>query len=106
MFGIGSRPYLWPWPKKANNLTNALQIVAKRLAISGLNVAYGLSDYPANGPFFTKVLVKPRHDGNRTIAITYNQRFRFDASETHGFYCCRQQNILECDAQCGGWTVV
>ena len=54
---------------------NSSQAVGERLAISGLNVAYALSDYPTNGPFFTDIAVTTLPDGNFTINIEYDQTF-------------------------------
>ena len=51
------------------------QIVAQRLAIAGLNVAYGMEEYPTSGPF----PVDLKEDGG-VVTFVYDQDlFMYDA---------------------------
>ena len=66
------------------------QIAAERLAIAGLNIAYGL-DFPTNGPFPVKV----EADGYK-IMITYDKDLVYLANEISGFFFCVE--LDDCDA--------
>ena len=59
------------------------QIVAQRLACSGMRVAYGNPDFPANGPFPREIDVS-----DESVLVRYDQEFTFDADETTGFQIC------------------
>ena len=85
---------------------NFCQIVGERLAIAGLNIAYGMTDLPTNGPFFTNIDIETMPDGNFSITIDYDQSFEYDSSETNGFYVCCDYDMLECDEHCGRWQLV
>lgn len=63
------------------------QLPSKRLATAGLNVAYGLKEYPTHGPF--PVLIDHNALSDRIqIDITYDQPFIWNSTETEGFYIC------------------
>jgi len=67
------------------------QIVAQRLAIAGLNVAYGMEEYPTSGPF----PVDLKEDGG-VVTFVYDQDlFMYDA-EISGFYYCPESPV-KCD---------
>ena len=60
------------------------QIVGERLAISGGNIAYGLST-PTNGPFPSDVT----QTDDQMVEVTFDQSFTYSNDETSGFwYCC------------------
>jgi len=67
------------------------QIVGERLAIAGMNVAYGDESFPTNGPFPV--------DGSLDegwYTLIYDQDLTYDDSEITGFYyCCTAYE--ECD---------
>ena len=82
------------------------QIPCKRLATAGLNVAYGMKDYPTNGPFPTAIKVEPLPDpnGRLYVEITYDQPFTWNPTETEGFYVCTISDLTNfCN---GGWQKV
>lgn len=76
------------------------QLPSKRLATAGLNVAYGLDQFPTNGPFPTLIDFTLLSEGIQ-VDILYDQSFTWDPSETSGFYMCMQS---ECDWR--GWQKV
>ena len=76
------------------------QLPSKRLATAGLNVAYGLDQFPTNGPFPTLIDFTLLSEGIQ-VDILYDQSFTWDPSETSGFYMCMQS---ECDWR--GWEKV
>ena len=85
-----------------------MQIVAERLAIAGMNVAYGDLSYPTNGPFVNVIT----SDGvtsqppTYSLAVEFDQAITFDASETNGFYVCCGMEFEVCDTQNGLWQLV
>ena len=66
------------------------QIVAERLAVAGLSIAYGLN-YPTNGPFPLSIEI-----GGGKITVTYDKDLTYIANEISGFYYCTQ--LDDCDA--------
>ena len=76
------------------------QLPSKRLATAGLNVAYGLDQFPTKGPFPTLIDFTLLSEGIQ-VDILYDQSFTWDPSETSGFYFCLQS---ECDWR--GWEKV
>ena len=83
------------------------QLPCKRLATSGLNVAYGLKDYPTNGPF-PIIIEHTTLSGGIQVDITYDQPFVWNATESEGFYICTQvdpENTGSCNSL-GGWKRV
>ena len=71
------------------------QLPCKRLSTAGLNVAYGLKDYPTNGPFPVDIKVEPLPDpdGRLYVEITYDQPFTWNPTETEGFYVCTKSDL-------------
>ena len=74
------------------------QLPSKRLATSGLNIAYGLTEYPTNGPFPVLVDYNKLTDGIQ-IEITYDQPFLWNSTETEGFYICTKANPQKCNSE-------
>jgi hypothetical protein len=73
------------------------QLVSKRLAISGLNVAYGLTDHPSNGPFPKSIEFDTSGSLLNSAFITYDEPIAFDIKEQSGFYYCCQSSYQNCD---------
>ena len=72
------------------------QLPSKRLATAGLNVAYGLHQFPTNGPF--PVLIDYKKLPNVIqIDISYDQLFVWNSTESEGFYTCTQPNPDSCN---------
>ena len=64
------------------------QLPAKRLGIAGLNVAYGMKQFPTMGPFPVDVTVS-EEGGNKLVAITYDEsRIQYNPHENSGFFLC------------------
>ena len=74
------------------------QLPSKRLATSGLNIAYGLTEYPTNGPFPVLVDYNKVTNGIQ-IEITYDQPFLWNSTETEGFYICTKSNPQKCNSE-------
>ena len=68
------------------------QIVAKRLATAGMNVAYGDRSYPTSGPFPTSIA----WDGGN-IRIEYDQDIDYRPSNTSHFFFCSWP-LSSCDS--------
>jgi len=80
------------------------QLISKRLATAGLNIAYGKTEFPINGPFPESVHFSSSHVG--IIAeIVYDQKIAFEVKEFGGFYFCCQADYLTCD-DTNSWTPV
>ena len=82
------------------------QLVSKRLAIAGLNVAYGMLEYPTNGPFPEVWNVVPFGDGLVQVNILYNKTFVWNPIETNGFSVCCLETINDCNNRNGAWKKV
>ena len=67
------------------------QLPSKRLATAGLNVAYGLKEYPKHGPFPVFIDYNVLSDRIQ-IDITYDQPFTWNSTETEGFYICTDRS--------------
>ena len=81
------------------------QLTSKRLACSGLNVAYGLKDYPTNGPFPEILNFEPL-ESSILVDLLMDQDFNWNDTETNGFsYCCKT-DLTECNSKGGQWTKV
>ena len=79
------------------------QIVAERLSLAGLNIAYGRREYPTNGPFVQSINLTPLMQNDGLVTITYNQPIMYDNSEISGFYyCCTKYEL--CDDK--HWTEI
>jgi len=66
------------------------KVVAERLAVAGLNIAYGL-DFPTSGPFPLSI----ESDGD-AIIITYDKEPTYNANEMSGFYYCYCGSEMSC----------
>ncbi len=81
------------------------QLVCRRLAISGLNVAYGSTDHPSNGPFPKSVQFDTSGGLLNIAEIHFDEPINFDVKEQSGFYYCCQPDYQDCDKK-NAWTVV
>jgi len=82
------------------------QIPSQRLAFAGLNVAYGLTDYPTNGPF-PSLIDSVQLSGGIQVDITYDQTFSWNSKETEGFYICTEPDANTCNSEgAGRWTKI
>ena len=63
------------------------QLTTKRLAVAGLNVAYGLTDYPTNGPY-PEVWNFVELEDEIQVDILYDKTFNWNVLESEGFYVC------------------
>ena len=72
------------------------QIVAERLANAGLNVAYGLTEYPTYGPY-PIALIQEAADAFTTVKLEFDKDLQYlvDA-EISGFYFC-SESAEKCD---------
>ena len=77
------------------------QLPSKRLATSGLSVAYGLNQFPTNGPFPALIDMNLLSDGGMQIDITYDQPILWNPTETEGFYICLEENVSVCNRMSG-----
>ena len=82
------------------------QLVSKRLAIAGLNVAYGMLEYPTNGPFPEVWNVIPLGNGLVQVDILYEKTFMWNPIETNGFSICCLETISDCNNRNGAWKKV
>jgi len=70
------------------------QTPALRLAMAGLNVAYGYSKYPTRGPWPSNMKLDDRKDA---VLITYDQAITYNTDgEMSGFFVCLKKSF-ECD---------
>jgi len=60
------------------------QVIGKRLATAGMNVAYGMEGFPSQGPVGNTAEILANGD----YKLTYNQPFTYDNSELTGFFFC------------------
>ena len=81
------------------------QLASKRLAIAGLNVAYGMSQYPTNGPFPLTINFA-QLDGGYQVDIEYDQDFSWNPTESEAFYFCCQNSYEECNNVNTAWRKV
>merc|ERR1712142_1121030 len=71
------------------------KIVGERLAYAGLNVAYGLKEFPANGPLAPTIF----DDGNNYF-VEFDQDIVYDSTELSGFfYCCEEDCATVTDSK-------
>ena len=81
------------------------QLPCKRLATAGLNIAYGLEEFPTNGPFPVVADYNQVSDGIQ-ITLTYDQKFLWNSTETEGFYTCKEADPVACNVIGGFWKKV
>ena len=81
------------------------QLTCKRLAVSGLNIAYGMKEFPTNGPFPITFDFENVSSGIQ-ISITYDQSFTWNVTETEGFYTCNEVDPGNCSLTDGLWKKV
>ena len=67
------------------------QIIGERLAFTGLNVAYGLEEFPKSGPIVTDI---SSNDGG--MVVSYDKDIIFNNSELSGFFLCCQESEYSC----------
>ena len=80
--------------------------MGQRLAIAGLNMVYGMTNFPLNGPLMTSFETQAVDDDSFSFSITLDQTFSYDSSETTGFYLCCDVAFEECDDANGRWQLV
>ena len=75
------------------------QIVGERLAIAGMDVAYGmsLSPPPMGSPYGPLPSDVALDSGNQLITVLYVDNIVYDNTEISGFYVC-QDNPTNCDS--------
>ena len=73
------------------------QLTSQRLAIAGLNVAYGLKEYPNNGPFPQTWNIAETQNGYQ-VDILYDQSFKWNPTESEGFHVCCLGSAADCNA--------
>jgi len=77
------------------------QIVAERLANAGLNVAYGLQDYPKFGPF-PEALTQEAGDDFKTVTLAFDSDLQYlEDAEISGFHFCAESTD-KCDEGSSG----
>ena len=81
------------------------QLVSGRLAVAGLNVAYGMNDFPTNGPFPDFWFFNQVEDAIQ-VGILYDQDFKWNPVESEGFYSCCLDSIEDCNNKNGAWEKV
>ena len=75
------------------------QLASQRLAYAGLNVAYGQTDFPTNGPF-PEVVDFALLSGGFQVDVLMDQDFLWNPTESEGFYyCCSEEFSLCFDTQ-------
>jgi len=76
------------------------KIVAERLSYAGLNIAYGMKNYPTNGPYFESFRLASETENEGLVTITYDQDIIYDNQEVSGYYyCC--SDYASCDIKNG-----
>ena len=81
------------------------QLSSKRLAVAGLNLAYGMKEYPLKGPFplewnFAQL------SGGTEVNILYDQPFVWKPLESEGFYVCTLDSMEDCNSKGSAWQKV
>jgi len=83
------------------------QIVGERLAYAGLNVAYGLEEYPASGPYpqtlhLSKNLTFGADKDLKTVSLTFDSDLQYlEDAEVSGFHFC-PESTDKCDEGSNG----
>ena len=81
------------------------QIVGERLAIAGLNVAYGMAEYPQFGPFLNGIYHVEDLGDSVAIGIFYGPNLKYNPVDNSGFYYCAV-DYQTCDDIENGWSLV
>ena len=72
------------------------QVSSERLAIAALNVAYGQSQFPSEGPFPSEWTFKRNGENDGIdVKIDYDVEFEWAPIESEGFYVCCNQPTYE-----------
>ena len=88
------------------------QLVSKRLAMAGLNVAYDMTSYPTNGPYPVAWNFARIGDDLIQVDILYDKAFMWNPVESEGFYvCCLDEErpddpIGFCNSKLDAWQKV
>ena len=82
------------------------QLPSKRLASAGLNVAYGLKEWPTNGPFPGGITYSKIDNDLIQVHVLLNQDFTWNDTETNGFSYCNTEDLTTCNANVGLWLKV
>ena len=80
------------------------KLVTQRLTTAALNIAYGQTEYPTNGPFPQSVdfFLGPNEN---TAIISFDQPIDFSVKEFGGFYVCCEADYNNCDPY-NAWVAV
>ena len=81
------------------------QLPSKRLACSGLNMAYGLKEWPLNGPF-PEAIEFNKFGNEIQVDILMDQDFTWNGNETNGFSYCCCPDLSACNEQSDQWQPV
>ena len=82
------------------------QLPSKRLASAGLNVAYGLKEWPTNGPFPGGITYSKIDNDLIQVHVLLNQDFTWNDTETNGFSYCNAVDFAYCNAEAAQWIKV
>ena len=82
------------------------KLPSKRLASAGLNVAYGLKEWPTNGPFPKTITFNKIDNDLIQVDILLDQDFTWNDTETNGFSYCNTEDLTTCNANVGLWLKV
>ena len=74
--------------------------------MAGLNLVYGMTALPLNGPILTDTAIQVRADSTLNIQLEFDQPLTYDSSESTGFYVCCDVEFTECDNAVGLWQKV
>jgi sialate O-acetylesterase len=78
------------------------QIVADRLAITGLRTAYGKTFYPEHGPTVVSTAAT-----EEALLLTYSQAITLNTAELSGFYyCCEEDAACFTASSASSWPEV
>ncbi len=78
-----------------------------RLAVAGMNQAYGDSSYPPRGPRPSTADGADNGDGTVSVSIFFSDgTFSYNPTENSGFYVCSLEDYDQCDATPGSWELV
>ena len=81
------------------------QLTSQRLALAGLNIAYGMTDYPTNGPFPESWNFVWLENGIQ-VDILYDKKFTWNVVESESFYVCLLGTAYYCNSLTSAWVKV